>query len=95
MDVSTTTDALAVLAIAVAVIGATTWMAIRRPLPPRRPGVRPGGGPLVAFVTWGGVLVAVALAVRGRTSIAVVVLAATLVHGAVVRVRASRPRDRG
>ena len=81
---------LAVIALAVAVIGAATVLGMRRP-PPRRDGTPRGTGAMTAFVTWGGVLVAVALAARGKLAIAAIALAATFVHGGIVRARASRP----
>ena len=80
---------LAVLVLAVAVIGAATALGMRQP-PPKRTGAPRGVGPMAAFVTWGGVLVAVALAARGKLVIAAIALVATMVHGGVVRARMSR-----
>jgi hypothetical protein len=98
-------EAGAVIAVAVMVLVAITTMALRRSASPHRlvasphrlvasphrGAARRGGmsGVLAALPVWGGVLVTVLLAARGKFALAAIALVATVVHAGIGRARAS------
>jgi hypothetical protein len=84
-------EAGAIVAVAVMVLVAVTTLAFRRSASPRRAVARRGGmgGVLAALPTWGGVLMTVLLAARGKFALAAIALVATVVHAGVGRARAS------
>lgn len=77
---------LAVVAVAVALIGAATVLAMRRP--PSRTGGGPAATP--SFAIWIAILVAVLLAARGSLLVAAFVILGTTVYSGIVRARAVR-----
>jgi hypothetical protein len=90
-------EAGAFVAVAVMVLVAITTLALRRSASPRRAVARRGGSGgsggvsrvLAALPTWGGVLVTVLLAARGKLALAAIALVATVVHVGIGRARAS------
>jgi hypothetical protein len=82
------TSLLAVaLVVGVVALAAATWAVTRRDTPPRTRAA--GAAPLVP---WLGTVLVVVLLVRGSWPAAVFVAAATLLHAAVVRARATTTR---
>lgn len=82
-------EAGAVVAVAGAVLLAVTTLALRRSSSTRNPTGprRAAGGMLAALPTWGGVLVTVLLAARGKVALASIALIATVIHVGITRLR--------
>ena len=81
---------LAVVGLAVAMIGAVTVMAIRRPP------ARLGGGATTtpSFAIWISILIAIVLAARGSLLVAAFVILGATVYSGIVRARALRGGSR-